>query len=61
MFWYGLLGIFFSVTVLGLDHLIGESPNDGLSILSYPSDVYLLLAGAAVIDTISVNSVTIAY
>lgn len=58
MFWHAVIGLTIaSVAVLIEAAVVG----DGIRIFHYDSSIYLLLAGAALFDTITVNSVTIAF
>ena len=58
MFWHAIIGLTIaSVAVLIEAAVVG----DGIRIFHYDSSIYLLLLGAALFDTITVNSVTIAF
>ena len=61
MFWHGVLGFMLAIVAVGIDHFIGERNTNGLQLFNYSSDVYWLMLGAALVDTITVFSMTIAF
>ena len=60
MFWHGALGIIIALTAICVDYFMGDN-RMGLKLFSYSSEVYWLILGATLIETIAVNSMTIAY
>ena len=59
MFWHGIFGIFFSLAMIAVYQLTSDT--SGLTMFSYPAEVYWLMLGATLADTVAVNSFTIAY
>ena len=59
MFWHGIFGIFFSLAMIAVYQLTSDTT--GLTMFSYPAEVYWLMLGATLADTVAVNSFTIAY
>ena len=59
MFWHGIFGIFFSLAMITVYQLTSDTT--GLTMFSYPAEVYWLMLGATLADTVAVNSFTIAY
>ena len=60
MFWHGALGIIIALTAVCVDYFMEENKS-GLKLFSYSTDVYWLILGATILETIAVNSMTIAY
>ena len=62
MFWHGICGMSIAVAGVLIDAWINSAENpDGIQLFHYDSRVYLLMLGGALIDSVAVNSVTIAY
>ena len=61
MFWHGLFGLILALIVAVIAHYASESSGSGFSLFKYTSDVYWLMLAGALVDTMTVNSMTIAF
>ena len=58
MFWHGVLGLILAFAGVAITSLVSD---DGLTILNYDREVYILMLSATLFDTLQVNSQTIAF
>lgn len=61
MWWHGALGIVLALVALVIDYFVNPQEGGGLRILNYDANLYGLLTGATLFDSLAVNSVTIAF
>ena len=63
MFWHGILGLIFAFSGITFVELTGsgEAASSGLTLLSYTSQVYLILTAGVLCDSIALNCFTIAF
>ena len=61
MFWHGTIGIIIAMSAVLIEAAAEGKDGSGIRLFHYDKDVYLLMLGATLFDSLTVNSVTIAY
>ena len=61
MFWHGILGVILAVIATLIAYFAGFTSSDGFTLFNYTAEVYGLMIGGAIVDTITVNSMTISF